>query len=193
MVRRARKLNRHRFRCKYLLNDRPDLSLLASDSFDFVYSVIVLQHMEPRYAERYIPELIRVLGKGGVLLFQVPSEPLDTGGGRCLAGSAEPAAAASEQAVSASSDTDATMPDRQRHDGGAGGKALAMLRGGLRAAWKRAGGGIAEVAEPQMEMHGIARERVEGLVVQAGGRILDVRPDTWPGPGWLSFIYTVTK
>lgn len=55
------------------------------------------------------------------------------------------------------------------------------------------GGGIAEVAEPQMEMHGIARERVEGLVVQAGGRILDVRPDTWPGPGWLSFIYTVTK
>ena len=60
-------------RCHYHLNDRPDLDLFGHDTFDFIYTNLVLQHMEPRFAKRYIGEFIRVLKPGGVLVFQVPS------------------------------------------------------------------------------------------------------------------------
>lgn len=36
-------------------------------------SIIVLQHMEPRYARAYIAEFLRVLRPGGVACFQVPA------------------------------------------------------------------------------------------------------------------------
>jgi ubiquinone/menaquinone biosynthesis C-methylase UbiE len=82
MVTLANKYNRHGPRCHYTVNLREDLSLFDSDSFDFVYSNIVLQHMEPSLGEQYIREFLRVLKPNGVAVFQVPSEfrngtPLD--------------------------------------------------------------------------------------------------------------------
>jgi SAM-dependent methyltransferase len=74
MLRIARQHNRFPDRCTYHLNARPDLSLFADDSFDFVYSTLVLQHMAPRYSTRYIHELVRVLAPGGLLVFQLPSQ-----------------------------------------------------------------------------------------------------------------------
>lgn len=62
-------------RCRFLLNDDTTLRL-DSDSFDFAYSNIVFQHIEPRHTRRYLAELLRVLKPGGVLLFQLPSEPV---------------------------------------------------------------------------------------------------------------------
>jgi SAM-dependent methyltransferase len=73
MLAHARRFNRHGERVTYLLNTEPDLRQLANDQFDFVYSIITLQHMEPAYARRYIAEFVRVAAPGGVILFQVPS------------------------------------------------------------------------------------------------------------------------
>jgi SAM-dependent methyltransferase len=76
MIETAEKWNRHGDRCRYHLNTRDDLAIFDSDSFDFVYSSQVLQHMEPRYSRRYIEEFLRVLRPGGYLLFEVVTEPV---------------------------------------------------------------------------------------------------------------------
>ena len=75
MIRRARELNRAGDACRYHLNERDDLAVFADGQFDFVYSSIVLQHMEPRYSERYIREFFRLLAPGGIAVFQIPAEP----------------------------------------------------------------------------------------------------------------------
>jgi SAM-dependent methyltransferase len=73
MVRQARELNPYGERCHFHLNPREDLSLFANDQFDFIFSVIVLQHIRSDLAKRYVAEFIRVLKPGGLLLFQQPS------------------------------------------------------------------------------------------------------------------------
>jgi SAM-dependent methyltransferase len=74
MIKQARLYNRHGDRCQYFLNESNDLRLFADDTFDLVYSVIVLQHMAPRYSRKYIQEFFRVLAPGGLAIFQIPSE-----------------------------------------------------------------------------------------------------------------------
>jgi SAM-dependent methyltransferase len=73
MIDIARTSNRHGERCRYLVNDRDDLSILENETFDLVYSNVTLQHMEPAYALRYIREFLRVLAPRGVAVFQLPS------------------------------------------------------------------------------------------------------------------------
>jgi len=68
----AARHNRFPDRCVYHLNAAPDLSLFADATFTFVYSTLVLQHMEPRFSTGYIGELVRVLAPGGLLVFQLP-------------------------------------------------------------------------------------------------------------------------
>lgn len=70
MVERAREHNAHGARVVYLTNQAPDLSLLESATFDFVYSNKVLQHIRPANQLDYIREFVRVLRPGGVALFQ---------------------------------------------------------------------------------------------------------------------------
>jgi SAM-dependent methyltransferase len=83
MLALARRHNRHGDRVTYLHNTRGDLRLLATGRFDFVYSIITLQHMAPVYAKRYIAEFVRVAAPGGVILFQVPVvAPVKPKGGR---------------------------------------------------------------------------------------------------------------
>lgn len=70
MVRLARELNEG-WNCRFEVNVRSDLGVLESDSFDFVYSSLVLQHMPRKELIRsYIEEFIRVLRPGGVAVFQ---------------------------------------------------------------------------------------------------------------------------
>lgn len=59
--------------CCFILNTESNLACLENDRFDFIYSDIVLQHMAPRYARRYLKEFARVLSPGGALAFQLPS------------------------------------------------------------------------------------------------------------------------
>jgi SAM-dependent methyltransferase len=73
MIQEATRLNRFGERCIYHLNERSDLELFSKQSFDFIYSNIVLQHMEPRFSRKYISEFVRLLAPGGILVFQIPS------------------------------------------------------------------------------------------------------------------------
>lgn len=63
-------------RCQFHLNERGDLALFPDAHFDFVYTNIVLQHMEPRFSRAYIAEFFRVLRPGGVAVFQIPAAPV---------------------------------------------------------------------------------------------------------------------
>ena len=72
MLHEARRHDRSGGRCHYHLDTSGHLGRFEDGSFDFVYSVLVLQHMEPADALRYIAELVRVLAPAGLLVFQVP-------------------------------------------------------------------------------------------------------------------------
>src|SRR6266851_2218658 len=49
MIDLARQYNQHGNRCRYAVNDSNDLALFNDDTFDFIYSSLVLQHMRPEY------------------------------------------------------------------------------------------------------------------------------------------------
>lgn len=53
-------------------NPRGDLRLFEDDSFDLIYSMIVLQHMPPTLAGRYVREFVRVARPGSLIAFQLP-------------------------------------------------------------------------------------------------------------------------
>lgn len=76
MLERARAANRHGERVQYVLNTRPDLSLVGDASVDFVLTLLVLQHMRPDYSAAYLREFLRVLRPGGVLMFNLPIAPV---------------------------------------------------------------------------------------------------------------------
>ena len=76
MIDLANKYNRYKEKCRYLLNTVDNLSIFANDSFTFIYTVITLQHMQPRYSKIYLEEFLRILAPGGILIFQIPSEPI---------------------------------------------------------------------------------------------------------------------
>ena len=76
MIARAQALNRLGDRCRYHLNEADRLAAFPDGEFDFVYSMITLQHVEPQYSRRYIEEFFRVVRPGGVVVFQLPGEPV---------------------------------------------------------------------------------------------------------------------
>lgn len=57
--------------CVFVLNERSDLSVFSDQSFDFIYSSIVLQHIPHPFAIGYIAEFCRLLAPNGLLVFQV--------------------------------------------------------------------------------------------------------------------------
>jgi len=60
--------------CKYMVNSDKKLSMFENDSFDLIYSSIVLQHVpEKELIKSYLSEFIRLLKKNGILVFQLPS------------------------------------------------------------------------------------------------------------------------
>jgi ubiquinone/menaquinone biosynthesis C-methylase UbiE len=75
MIELARRFNELGERCKYRVNDAPDLRCFSDDTFDFVLSHLTLQHMPPESAKQYMKEFLRVLAPGGLLVFQMAGEP----------------------------------------------------------------------------------------------------------------------
>jgi 2-polyprenyl-3-methyl-5-hydroxy-6-metoxy-1,4-benzoquinol methylase len=69
MIRKAGALNQYAH-CSYVKSVAERLSF-ADESFSFVYSNIVLQHMPRGLATGYLREFVRVLQPGGVLVFGV--------------------------------------------------------------------------------------------------------------------------
>lgn len=73
MIEQARRLNADVRNCRFELNAAPDLRRLEPDSFDLVYSRIVLQHLRRREdVRRYIGEFLRVVRPEGLVVFQLP-------------------------------------------------------------------------------------------------------------------------
>src|ERR1700677_406639 len=63
MITRANALN-HYGHCRYMASETTELPF-AEGSFSFIYSNIVLQHVERRFAVNYLREFTRVLAPGG--------------------------------------------------------------------------------------------------------------------------------
>jgi len=72
MLKLAEKYNNDCPNCKFLFNEKDDLSIFGDNSFDLIYSNIVLQHIPSKDARRYIAEFVRILKPGGHLYFQLP-------------------------------------------------------------------------------------------------------------------------
>jgi ubiquinone/menaquinone biosynthesis C-methylase UbiE len=74
MINLAQKNNKFENKCNYIINKKDDLKIFSDNSFDFILSLLTLQHMDPEYSKKYIGEFIRVLKPQGVILFNIPSE-----------------------------------------------------------------------------------------------------------------------
>lgn len=62
--------NRAPERCSYIQSESAELRDLADDRFDFILSLIVLQHIPRPTTRRLLAAFVRVLAPGGVLAFQ---------------------------------------------------------------------------------------------------------------------------
>jgi SAM-dependent methyltransferase len=77
MIDLARRYHADRPSCRFEVNQAEDLARFPSATFDLVLSLIVLQHVPPATAVRYLRELCRLVTPGGVLAVQVPARPVD--------------------------------------------------------------------------------------------------------------------
>jgi SAM-dependent methyltransferase len=74
MVCRARELNDQIVNCRFSVNAEPNLRKFPQQHFDFVLSILVLQHLPGEREILFtISELLRVLRRDGLLVFQLPS------------------------------------------------------------------------------------------------------------------------
>jgi len=164
MIERARTLNTDRPNCTFVLNREPHLRQFADGTFDVIYSVIVLQHIRPAIVRRYIPEFIRVLAPGGVLMFQLP-DVMGTDSRQLF-----------EDAPVAGSPL-------KRH-----------LPRWLVVAWRRLKYFlIVRSGGAQIEMFGMARAEVEALIREAGGQLVEAVPDHSHGDVGDGWEYWVTR
>jgi trans-aconitate methyltransferase len=163
MIERARSLHADCRRCSFVVQRAPHLQLFPSASFSVVYSRIVLQHIRPVIVRRYIPELIRVVEPGGVLMFQLP------------------------EVVGVDSQK---MFEDAPVEGNALKQRLPrpVVVGWRRLKYRL----ITRSATARMEMFGIEREEVEAIIKKAGGRLLEAKPDRSHGPQGQGFEYWVT-
>ncbi|MEO5802131.1 MAG: class I SAM-dependent methyltransferase [Verrucomicrobiota bacterium] len=70
MIEQAKALNKMPEKIHYHLNVKTDLSAFPSESYDFIYSSICLQHIPTNYQLSYISDFMRLLKDGGIAYFQ---------------------------------------------------------------------------------------------------------------------------
>jgi ubiquinone/menaquinone biosynthesis C-methylase UbiE len=78
MLETARELDQTGGKCRFVHNDRPDLSQFEDGYFDLVYTELVLQHLPAALIDGYLAEFMRVLNSGGVGVLQCTTRPLWT-------------------------------------------------------------------------------------------------------------------
>jgi SAM-dependent methyltransferase len=164
MISRARLLNESFRTCRFVVTPRSHLRVFETGYFDVIYSRLVLQHIPPVLVRRYIPELIRVLAPGGVLMFQMPGEIAP-----------EPEEAFLDAPVAGNG----VKPYLPR----------ALVRAYRLVKYRL----IVDESIAKMAMFGMARDVVLRLVPDAGGRVLTTRPDQSHGPIVPGFEFWVTK
>jgi SAM-dependent methyltransferase len=74
MIEAAKRLNADTPNGVFHLNKSPNLALFDDESFDFIYTAHVLQHMEPSLQRFYIEEFVRTLRPGGLAAFEMVTE-----------------------------------------------------------------------------------------------------------------------
>jgi SAM-dependent methyltransferase len=75
MIQQAESFNRHGASCQYCVNEDYDLAQFEDESFDFIVTYSVLQHIEPQYVKRYLKAFLRILKPDGLLVFQEHAAP----------------------------------------------------------------------------------------------------------------------
>jgi 2-polyprenyl-3-methyl-5-hydroxy-6-metoxy-1,4-benzoquinol methylase len=70
MIRSAKKFNRFPNKANYHVNVREDLGSFPTGEYDFICSMIAIQHIPQNYQRHYIEDFMRVLKPGGVAYFQ---------------------------------------------------------------------------------------------------------------------------
>jgi SAM-dependent methyltransferase len=164
MITQARALDQEH-RCEFVLNDRADLSIFPDNTFDFIYSNIVLQHMRPEYSTAYIREFCRVLAPGGVAVFQLPSKAKSPAKQRSWKDLARP-----------------LIPSpvlrwyRRRHRG------LSPVEPAP-----------PQPARARMEMYTVPKAQVLELIETRGGRLVDAVENGAAGPAYESWRYCIVK
>ena len=77
MIDKANIFNRFDDKCVYHLIDSDNLAIFPESSFDLIYSRLVLMHIPPKMIRNYLKEFVRILRPGGVLVFQIPTGPIN--------------------------------------------------------------------------------------------------------------------
>ena len=77
MVKMAYQYKKYPNKCSFHAIAANKLEIFPDNYFDLVYSKITLQHIKPVYSKQYIAEFTRVLNPGGILYFQLTSEPTE--------------------------------------------------------------------------------------------------------------------
>ena len=72
MIRMAQEFHKDRERCVFRLNQTNSLPMFQNGYFGFIYASIVFQHIERKYVENYLLEMVRILKPGGIFVFQIP-------------------------------------------------------------------------------------------------------------------------
>jgi len=72
MLAKAQHIHGDTDQLEFVHNERDDLGVFTDGQFTFVYSNIVLQHLPPHLARKYIREFFRVTRPGGTIVFQLP-------------------------------------------------------------------------------------------------------------------------
>ncbi|HET9103443.1 MAG TPA: methyltransferase domain-containing protein [Solirubrobacteraceae bacterium] len=72
MIEQAVRLNQREGSCHFHHSSVSDLRMFTDESFDFVISLLVFQHMEPGLMRGYLREVVRVLKPDGVAYFNLP-------------------------------------------------------------------------------------------------------------------------
>ena len=179
MLAEAARYNRFGSACIYVLNDSPDLRCFENDTFDFIYSHLVLQHIPPDASKRYISEFVRVLKPGGLLIFQAPSAQCPMPGESAVSPNPDKSAAAAKLAGTFAKIKDACSR--------------------FKATMRREPANLHSMSdslnnlEQLIGMYGIPREQVIKLIERARGNPVQVQEYNCSGPEWSSFRYWVTK
>jgi SAM-dependent methyltransferase len=164
MIAQARSVNGVPDRCSFELNRSRRLRRFSNDSFDLVYSRMVLQHMAPSLARGYLRELVRVLAPGGALVFQLPERM-----------------SVDQRTLFLNAPVEGSSFKRG-------------LPRPLVHAWRAVKYiGISMRTAKDMEMHGIDKDAVVALLESTGARILDIHDDHAHGISAPGFEYCVTK
>jgi SAM-dependent methyltransferase len=164
MIAQARAVNGVPDRCSFELNRSRRLRRFSNDSFDLVYSRMVLQHMAPSLARGYLRELVRVLAPGGALVFQLPERM-----------------SVDQRTLFLNAPVEGSSFKRG-------------LPRPLVHAWRAVKYiGIYMRTAKDMEMHGIDKDAVVALLESTGARILDIHDDHAHGTSAPGFEYCVAK